>query len=205
MTTAAVLALFVLSLVAQGLVVLLVRACYAAGKTSVPLMLNVVSSATTIFLALVLVLLQKHGLVPLGGIATLMRVPDIQGAEVLLVTFAYSVGAILNASLLLGYFARQFPSFIRRLAHTAAEAGIAAVCGGVGAYLALHLLDGIVSLHTVFGVLVQGAGAALVGLLTWALVLMSMGSEDMYTAWRALHKRLTRRRIGEARGSIEET
>jgi len=204
MMTGAILALLVISLAAQGLVVLLVRACYAAGKTLVPLALNLISSVGTVAIALLLLEGASRGVIDLGTLANIMRVSNVPGTEVLLIAAAYSLGAIINATLLLLYFERRYGPFFAAIRTTVWQSAVAAFMGGVGAYLALNLLDDMVSLQTLIGVSLQGIGAGIVGVCVWTVTLVALGNKDIVVAWGALQKRLTRERLGEARGSIEE-
>lgn len=201
--TAAILALLAVSLVAQGLTVLLVRACYAAGKTKVPLVITSISSVLTIGLAFFLVQLADGGYLDLTWLATLMRVESVLSAEVLLIALSYSLGAVLNAVLLIGYFERMYHPFFKGLVTTAWQSFISALVGGYATYLALNLITVFVSLDTLLGVSAQGFIAGVVGTCVWAVVLVTIGNSDIVTAWTALQKRLTKTRIEEVRGSIE--
>lgn len=203
MQTAALLALLVVSLVAQGLIILLVRACYAAGRTVVPLIVNVASSVVTVGVTFALLWAARSGYIDLVSFTHLMRVPGVGGAEVLLIALAYSVGALINMVLLLLYFEREAPHFIRSLTRTTLQSLVAALVGGVGAYLALGTLSDMVSLSTGLGVFVQGATAGMLGLVLWGLMLMVLGSEDAEDAWAAFHRRITSTRLKGVRGSIE--
>jgi putative peptidoglycan lipid II flippase len=203
MLTGAVLALLSVSLVAQSLVVLLVRACYAAGRTWIPLVLNVGSSLVTVGVATVLLRGAAFGYLDLAAFSTVMRVTATGGTQVLLIALAYSVGALFNLVLLLAYFENQYPTFLKRLGRTSFQALVASLVAACGAYLALDVLDDIVSLRTGIGVFLQGAGAGFVGAVLWVLTLITLGSKDIEAAWAAFHKQFTRTRVEEARGSIE--
>jgi putative peptidoglycan lipid II flippase len=203
MQTSALLALLVVSLVAQGLIVLLVRACYAAGRTWAPLVLNVGSSLATVGLAFLLLHLADIGTINLASFSSLMRVSGVEGSEVLLIAVAYSGGAFINMALLLMYFERKADSFVRSLIRTTWQSLVSSLVGGVGAYLALQTLSVMVSLHTGFGIFIQGAGAGVIGLVLWGLVLAVLESEDAYDAWAGIHKKITATRLRRARGSIE--
>ena len=141
--TAAILALFVVSLVAQGCMVLLVRACYAAGKTMVPLVINVTSMVFTIVLAFGLLLLVSTHAIDLSVLGDLMRVEGVLSTEVLLIAVAYTLGAMCNALLLLWYFERTYSPFISGLWTTFWHSLIASLFAGFGAYMTLSLLGGM--------------------------------------------------------------
>ncbi|MBP9760343.1 MAG: murein biosynthesis integral membrane protein MurJ [Candidatus Pacebacteria bacterium] len=205
MQTGAVLALLSVSLVAQGLVVLLVRACYAAGKTMVPLVLNVGSSIATVALAFGLLGMAKVGLIDLGAFEHLMRVPSVHGGEILLLALAYSLGSFVNVILMIIYFERRIDTFIGQLAHTGGMSLVASLCAGVVAYLTLNVVDGMVSLQTTMGVFLQGLVAGVAGMVAWVLSLMVFKSEDLRVAYEALHRRLLRARLSATQGSIGES
>ncbi len=202
MLVGAMLALLVVSLVAQSLVVLLVRACYAAGQTTVPLILNLTSSVLTVGLAFLFLYLAQANIINTHALATLMRVEGVPGNEVLLVAVAYSLGSIVNALLLLWYFERTFHQIFRGLFTTVWQSLAASLIGGLAAYGALNIFDELVSLQTAQGVFLQGAAAGLIGITAWVLALITVGSSDVAAAWDALRRKITRRRIDEARGDV---
>lgn len=205
--TAAVLALLTISLVAQSLIVLLVRACYASGKTTVPLVINVVSACVTVLVTFVLLHLASVQVIKLEALATLMRVPGVLSSEVLLIALAYSVGATVNACLLLGYFEYRYGTFIARLFTTTWQSLIASLVAGFGTYLALNLLNDIVTMivpkQTLIAVLLQGLFAGIIGISVWMVSLVALGNSDIVAAWTALQSRLRHGNLNEAQGSIE--
>jgi putative peptidoglycan lipid II flippase len=186
--TGALLGLFTLSLVAQALSILIVRAYYATGRTATPLILTVLSSLLTIILALQVV----------GG--TFSRVGEVLGGAlgvgegrygVLLLALAFSLGTVLNTILLQTFFARTTAaSLTRPLLMPSAQALIAALVGGGAAYLALGALDDMVSLSTLFGKLLPAIGAGLTGLFAWIAALVALKSEDARAVWAEVRARV---------------
>jgi len=201
--TAAVLALFVFSLVAQGIIVLLVRACYAEGKTLVPLVVNVTSGVFTVATAFALLHYASNGLINVDSFAELMRVEGVFSPEVLLIAIAYSLGAFINMTCLLGYFERRYKFFLRGLASTFGHSLTASIVAGYAAYLTLNLVNNIVSIDTFVGLFIQGAVAGIVGSCVWAVVLVALGNKDIVSAWTALQVRLTKARVEDTRGPID--
>lgn len=95
--TAACLALFVVSLVAQGLELLFIRAYYAAGKTSRPLFINILSSVATVAFPLLFLLIFNQCLEFRYFMESLFKVEGIEGSAVLMLPLGYSIGTLLNA------------------------------------------------------------------------------------------------------------
>ena len=99
--TAALFALFVISLVAQGLILLFVRGYYAAGKTRLPLFVNVFSAGLTIVFAYTFVHLFRSIPTWQYFFETLFRVEGIPGTDVLMLPLAFSLGMVINAGIFL--------------------------------------------------------------------------------------------------------
>ncbi len=201
--TSAILAILVVSLVAQGLVVLLVRACYAAGKTLVPLVINVISSLVTVFLIFVLLHLSSIGFFDLKSFTEIMRVSGVLSGEILLIALSYSLGSILNALLLMIYFEKKYGGFVLGLRKTFWQSVVASLVAGFGTYLSLNLSIGFVNQQTFVGVLGQGLVSGIIGICFWIVTLVALNNKDIIAAWFALQKKLTKKRFINVRGSIE--
>ncbi|PIR69120.1 hypothetical protein COU48_00295, partial [Candidatus Nomurabacteria bacterium CG10_big_fil_rev_8_21_14_0_10_03_31_7] len=89
---AASLAIFSVSVLAQGMVALLSRAYYATGDTKRPLTVNLFSSILIVILSYLF--LQIFQSIPMFRyfIESLLKVEDIPGTEVLMLPLAYSIG-----------------------------------------------------------------------------------------------------------------
>ncbi len=163
--TAAALALFVISSVAQSLMLLFVRSFYAEGKTAKPLLINVVSMILTIGLGFFLIKLFHH--VPVFGyfIESLLRTEGSVDSSVLMLPLAFTCGALLNLYLHWHSFSKEFTGFTKPVLATAYHAFCASIIGGYIAYVSLKFLDDIFSLSTLSGVFMQGFGAGILGIL----------------------------------------
>ncbi len=190
--TAALLAMLVAGLVAQGLVLLFSRALYAARKSWEPLIYQLASCALTIGLALLL-LAYPQGSLALY-LAELFKVSDVSGNSVLLIAFAAMVGQLFLAGLSLVGVARVAPGVLRGLMQPLFGGLLAAVTGGVATYGMLAYLGEIAPLTTLFNVFTEGFIAGMVGLAASALTLYLIGNEEFKDIVSALH-RLARPRV----------
>ena len=185
--TAAALALFVVSLVAQSLVLVLVRAYYSSGQTRRPLLVNVLSSIITITLALVFwrILVAVPG--PRLFLEALLRVNDLGGTALLALPLAFSLGSGLNVWLLWQFFQRDFGRFPRVVDKALWQSVAASLAGGVTSYFALNLLDDWLDLDTFLGIFTQGLLAGLLGLLVFVLILWRLDNKEIKEIVRSLH------------------
>lgn len=163
--TAACLALFVISLIAQGIELLFIRAYYAAGNTIKPLVINIISSAVTIILPLLFIFIWRE--YPIFGhfIETLFKVEDVPGAIVLALPLGYSLGTLLNMFVLWFYFNRDFKGSLRPLSRTFLHSAGAAVIMGFITYLSLGAMAHYVDTATFFGVFFQAFVSGIIGIL----------------------------------------
>ncbi|MDP3661282.1 MAG: lipid II flippase MurJ [bacterium] len=190
--TAAALALFAISIVAQGLILLLVRAYYAAGETSRPLLVNVFAGALTVGLGYWFALWFSHSSSFRFFIEALLRVTDVAGTGALALPLAYSIGALVNLSLLWRLFSVRYGSLWSASRRTICESIGASVIAGAVAYGGLNFFDTLFNLESVFGVLMQGLLAGMLGIAAWAAVLYALKNRELAEAWATVHHKIWR-------------
>ncbi len=187
--TAAALALFALSLVAQSLVLLFVRGYYAAGKTAKPVLINVFSSVLIIIFAF----LFKHlyETVPTWQyfFESLLRVEGIEGTIVLMLPFAYSCALLINAALFWVSFQYDFKRFSKALSVTFFQSLAGAVVMGFVSWRMLELLDDVFDINTFLGIFGQGLIAGIVGICFGVLTLKLLRSKELTEVWKSLHSK----------------
>ncbi len=189
---AACLALFVVSLVAQGLELLFIRAYYAAGQTKKPLIINLISSLITIIAPLGFIWLYRQD--PTFGefFARLFRVEGLGGIEILMLPLGYSLGTIINAFAFWVKFENEFShgELIRATWRAWLGSIGAGVIGGFFAYIGLNMFDSVFDLETLRGVFLHGFVAGIIGITASVLVLKLLKSEELEEVLVTLQKRI---------------
>jgi putative peptidoglycan lipid II flippase len=177
--TAACLSLFIISLVAQSLKLLFVRAYYAAGNTRKPLIINVLSSLLTIGLPLAFMILWRA--FPTFGyfIELLFKVDDVPGAIVLALPLGYSIGNLINMAVLWFAFKLDFKDSLNKAAATLFHSLGTAVITGFVAYLALGALPRLVDTTHALGIFLQGFVAGIIGILAAVGVLSLLKNPEL--------------------------
>jgi putative peptidoglycan lipid II flippase len=218
--TAACLALFVVSLVAQGLELLFIRAYYAAGKTAKPLVLNIISSVFTIGFPFLLLMLFNTNSVFRFFIESLFKVEGIEGSAVLMLPLGYSIGTLLNALAFWIMFEYDFGrvwmkkadsdeaktnatyalssdrfAFTPKVMPTLLVSIEAAVFGGFVAYLGLNIFDTVFNLSTLFGIFMQGFVAGLMGIAGAVIVFLLLGNKEIEEIYGALRQKVWKGKI----------
>jgi putative peptidoglycan lipid II flippase len=193
--TAAAFLLFSLSILSQGIVMLFVRAFYAAGRTTLPLLINLFASAITVLFALFFVNLSSGGRSYELFLNTL-RVTDVSGAAMLVLPFAVSLGSILNALALVAGFNMIFGvNIFKHYRRALLEIAVASALCGALTYSALRVFADIFDLETFLGVFAQGFLAGGLGITALVAVLRVMRNAEFMEIWEALHERFWRAEV----------
>ena len=192
---AAALALFSISLVAQNLNLLFIRAYYAAGKTKKPLSINFIFSLAIISLSFILVWVFKHVAGFQYSIESLLRVSGIVGAATLMLPLAYSIGTISNCFALWHSFKKDFKEESLSIKRVFLQSLGASLVMGIIAYVFLSIFDHVFDINTFIGILSQGFFAGLLGIAGWAIVLYIMKSRELNGFWSAVHKKFWKTQI----------
>jgi len=194
--TAASVALFVVSLVSQGLVLLFVRGYYAAGNTKKPLFVNIFSSIMIVVFAYTLIYLFKSCPFVLIKLENILRVESVPGTLMFALPLAYALGSILNFSLVWFMFKKDFlkgKSF--GLSRTFIDSLLSAVIMGLVAYQFLNVFDNVFSMNTLWGVLLQGLFSGIIGILVGGSVLLLLKNKELKDIIDTLKKKLRYNRV----------
>jgi len=192
---AAALAIFAVSVVAQSLVLLLVRGYYAAGRTIVPLVVNTLSSLLIIGLAFLYSFFFVNWSFGRWFLEALLRVGDVPGTEVLLLPLAFSTGLLINLAALWHFFHRDFCSLGAAVNASLWQSFAAATFGGFVAYQVLSILATRLDLDTFRGIFNQGLGAGLAGLLATFILLWALDNREISELWSTLHRKFWRQAV----------
>lgn len=215
--TAACLALFVVSLVAQGLELLFIRAYYAAGRTAKPLVLNIISSIFTIGFPFLLLMAFNTNQTFRFFIESLFKVEGIEGAAVLMLPLGYSIGTLLNALAFWIMFEYDFGKvWMKGEAKDGTEGAVAqndrfaftpkvlptlfvsieaAVAGGFVAYIGLNIFDTVFDLSTLLGIFLQGFAAGIMGIAGAVVVFLLLGNKEIGEIYGALRQKVWKGKI----------
>lgn len=187
--TAACLAIFTVSAVAQSTGHLFARGFYATGNNSIPFITNVLSAIVIGVSGYFLLIGYAGSPFIQDFVGSLLRVEGLPGASVLMLPLAYTVGMLINTVLLIYFFRRQFGRFLSPVKDTLMHGSFSAIIAGVVAYEFLEILGIYLNLDTFIGIFTQGLVAGVAGLLTWWLILELMGNDEIRDVRTALHRK----------------
>lgn len=187
--TAACLAIFTVSAVAQSLGHLYARGFYATGNNSIPLIANLLSAVAIAVFGYYFIIAYTGSLFVQDFMGSLLRVDGISGASILMLPLAYTVGMFINTGLLIYFFRRRFGGFLSSVKNTLMHGAFSAIIAGVVAYEFLEILGLYLNLNTFMGIFTQGLIAGIAGLLTWWLILELMGNEEIRDVRTALKRK----------------
>lgn len=178
--TAALLALFVISLLSQNIILLITRAYYAAGNTRKPLFINFLCTALTIGLLFGFKYVFEHSETFKYFLESLLRIDGVSSTEILVLPLAYSIGNIINGQILWWLFRHDFKTGKEfSVTKTFFQIFAGAFFMGYVAYYALKLFAGIFSTDTFWSVLGQGLFAGILGIIFGIILLKILKNREL--------------------------
>jgi len=192
---AACLAIFALSILAQGMITLLSRSYYATGDTKRPLIVNFLCSVLIILLSYLLIHLFENWMFFRYFIESLLKVTDIPGTEILMLPLAYSIGTILNFILHWIFVKRDFMPDESFITKTFFQSLGASFFLGAVAYLFLNILSPIFGTTTFLGVFFQGFISGIMGIIAAVFVLYMLKNEELKDLTQTLHTKFWKAKI----------
>lgn len=190
--TAAVLALFMLSLTSQTVHLLLIRAFYAVGNTRLPLYITLCSSGVALLGAFIFYVLLAESTVFSSGIASLMRLEGVSGIEVLALPLGYSLALVVQTVLIFLFGRKEIRVGVRQLVPPLFQAGTAGVISGIIAYSTLNFFVTFQSTTTLFAIFFQGFIAVLFGMVGYFFVQWMFRNVELKEMYRSFEKRFVK-------------
>ena len=187
--TAAALAIFCLSVVAQNLIQLLDRVYYATGNTWKPVVTKVFSAVSIIASAYFLTALFKESESFKSIFEFLFRVEGISGTEILMLPLAYSVGSLINLLTLFLFYKFDFKNTSGNFKRTILETVSASILIGAVSYFMLQILSFYLPTETFFGIFEQGFVSGIFGVLAGVILLKLLRSEELQDIEKALKEK----------------
>lgn len=188
--TAAMLALFTVSTIGQSLIVLFVRGFYAEGKTTKPLVINLISAGTIVLSGYILT--KAFFTFPTFRffLEDLLKVDSQPGTSVLVLALAYTIGVIVNTILHWWVYEKSYRGFTKPVMSTLFHSFSASVIMGYAVYLSLRIFSVAFPLNKVWGIFFQGLCAGIVGLIVLILVLVILRNKELQEVWQTLHRKI---------------
>lgn len=196
--TAAVLAVFVLSLAAQAILLLLTRAFYACGRTFTPLWVALLSGSISVALAFWFKSLYLASEELQSMIETSLRLSSVAGSEVLVLVLAFACGQFIQLFLMMLVSVRFFGINYGLLWRLLWQSLLAAIAGGIATYGALQFIVDGVNQDTFLGIMLQGFVAGVIGLIVIVLVYYVCRSQELFEIFKSFRKRINRKNQKQA-------
>lgn len=193
--TAAALALFTVSLVAQNLTTLFVRSYYARGKTKPPLFMNMFSACLIVVISYGLVMLFQHAELFRYFMEAALKVENIPGTVVLMLPLGYTIGTLINMVIHWYAFESEYKKYSGLVLRTLFQTVGASLIMGYVAYRMLGVFDAFFNLNTLFGIFMQGFLSGIVGLCAWLVTLGLLKSTELIDVWSTLHKKIWKAKV----------
>jgi putative peptidoglycan lipid II flippase len=188
--TAAVFALMIISLAAQGLSLLFMRTLYAMKYSYMPLIGQLASLLTTLLVSYFGFWLWNTSEIFRFFLEALFRVEGIPGTSIMIVGIAYALSSIILTMFLWVTIHKAIP-FAKSLVcrRVFIQSLGASLVGATVCYAALVYFSPLISLDTFWGVSTHALLGALFGGVAWFGILYILGSIELREFVHALKKR----------------
>ena len=161
--TAAVLAILVIALTAQGLSLLSSRALYAAGRSWTPFFIQAGGALVSVLAAVLALSWAENSAFIANFMESLLRIEDVPGADIVFVACGAALGQMLTGLFSVLALRAVAPSAAALLVRPVLEGLGAGIVGGTAAYGILFFMGNIAPLSTLAAVVLQGGVAGCVG------------------------------------------
>jgi len=186
--TAAILAVLVIGLLAQGLILLCARAFYAAGRSWNPLIVQLADCGISVLVAYGLVHAARAYPLLQYFMESLLRVENVQGSTVLFIAVGATVGQVLMGCAAMATLRVVAPGVARSLFRPLFEGLGAAILGGAAAYGVLSFTSALAPLTHLATVFAEGLIAGIVGISVAGAVLALLENQEFKELVASLRK-----------------
>ena len=186
--TAAILAIFIIALLAQAINLLTIRAFYASGDTRTPLMVAMISSFTTLVTAWLFYTYAFSIPTIRTVLESWLRISDVPGTEVMILAISYTIGTTLQATIMLIVLQKRFSGICYNLWPTIRTTCVAASVGGFVTYVTLQFIVSGINQFTFMGILLQGGLAATAGIISMYIYYRHTDSSEFNEIRNAVKK-----------------
>lgn len=199
--TAAVLAILVAGLMAQGLILLAARAFYAAQRSWNPLLVQLADCGVSVFCAWGLLHLAQTYPMLQYFVEALFRVEGVPGTSVLFIALGATIGQLIMGTVAFLTLRTVAPGVASSLVRPVFEGFAAAILGGAAAYGVLSFMGTLAPLSQLTTVFFEGLIAGMVGLVVAGAVLYLLENQEFKELVDAL-KRITSTKALKPHGAI---
>ncbi len=193
--TAAVLSVFILSLAAQAVNLLIVRAFYAGGDTRTPFFITIMTAVIALSSGVFLLMLFSSSTSFHFFIERILRLEGVKGTEILMLPLGYTIAMLIHATTLLTIFMKRYKLPFSAFGGVLLRGLAAASTGGLMAYGVLNALALGVQKTSSVGIILQGGLAGIAGMAVVIATLYFLGSVELREVGKALHNRMIMRTI----------
>lgn len=187
--TAAVFAIFAISAFAQSANLLFVRAYYALGKTKLPLMVSIGSSAISVIFAFLFSKLFYYSESFREFLRIAFRLDGVSGLEVLSLPIGFSIGTIIGTVAFVILFEKSFKGTFSLIRRAIYESLLGACIAGGASYIGLYALGSFFTATTLLAIFSHGLVAGIFGILSAYIILRLIDNKETLEIEKNIKKR----------------
>lgn len=192
----AMLGIFILSVIFQCVVSLLSRSFHAYENARIPLLSNFTSFFLTSFFGYIFIYKYDYFIHLNNFLSGVWKVSDIANTKILLIAFAYLLGFVFNAILLLVIFKIRFRIFkFKDILKSGIFITIGAIFASFAGYFSLRISESFFRQTTFINISVQALFAFIVMILVYLTIMCIFRNEQAVDVWHAIKTKFSKNDI----------
>lgn len=190
--TAACLGVFSIGIFASALIPFICRAFFSFKDTKTPTFVGVGGVALNIFLSVVFTNILKNDGVFYSFIASILDISDIKNISVVGLPLAFSISVVFQFILLLYFLYKRIEGIrIKEILSSLQKIIFASIVSMGATLFVLHVVAGIVDMHTFVGVFSQAISACIIGISVYLILSFFLKSSELRIIKSAIIKQFS--------------
>lgn len=174
---AASLAIFTVSILAQSISLLFLRAYYSMGKTLKPFLITTLLFLSVLVSSFYFLVFVNSSFAPI--LKEILRLSEISDISVLSLAMAFSFGQIIYMVLLIVFFGNIKKIINREILTTTVHSFMSSIFIFIFAFVSLNIFDGIFNLNKFWGVFLQGFLSGIIGIFAGSVFLFFINNREI--------------------------
>ncbi len=197
--TAASLGLFCIGIFGSALIALVTRAFFSLKDTKTPTLITLIGVSLSVVLSFTLVWALGFSNGFRSFLVNVLRLEEIENIAVIGLPLAFSIAMVVQFVILLFAFIRKMKrmnldgTILTEVVHSSWRIIAASVIMVPFVYSTLYVIEPLINTHTVFGLLIQGVSAGLVGVVVFFLMSLLLKTPELQVVKATLRRALFKR------------
>ena len=123
-------------------------------------------------------------------IESLFKVEWLSGSEILMLPLAFTLGSIINMAMFWFMFQKDFGKFYNLIKKTLLHSFSASIISGFITYKYLDIFDNLFNIKTLVGIFMQGFLSGVIGIISYIIILKLLKNVELEEIWASIRSKI---------------